>query len=53
MSTFIDALVAVSAVTALFTVWRLEKKHDALAKHVFDLEDRLSHLLKDIDDDDE
>jgi hypothetical protein len=45
MSNIMEAIVAVAALAAAFAVYRLERKHDALVRHVLDLEDRLRVLL--------
>ena len=53
MSHFFDVLVSIAACAAFYSVYRLEKKHDALVAHVFALEDRLKHVLRNAADDDD
>lgn len=50
MPPFIEALIGIAAVAAFYSVYRLEKKHDALVAHVFELENQLKHLLRNEDD---
>jgi hypothetical protein len=48
-----DAVVTIAALASAFAVYRLEKRHEALAKHVLDLEERIKYVLSDSDYDED